>query len=325
MTNWLITGGFGFIGSSLAKELVLKSDNNVKIFDNLSVGSIDSLGFEVPKSSSKFGGIKWQKKEYIIGDIRNYEDLEGATLGADVVVHLAANTGVQPSIVSPRLDCESNVLGTLNVLEACRKNKVPRLIFASSGAPLGGQMPPLNEEMAAKPLSPYGASKLAGEGYCQAYAYTFGITTVILRFGNVYGPGSHRKNSVVAKFFKKALAGLPIEIYGDGYQTRDYIYLNDLVNAIISAEAAVLSGANIYQIATSKETSILELVDQIKITLKKQLDIDLKVIHTAPKSGDAPKNYSNTSKAKRELGWAPQTDLSFGLTQTLADLNKERK
>ena len=212
------------------------------------------------------------------------------------------------------------MVGSLNVLEACRKNKISRLIFASSGAPLGGQLPPLHEEMAAKPISPYGASKLAGEGYCQAYSCSFGLTTVILRFGNVYGPGSLGKESVVAKFFKRALAGLPVEIYGDGRQTRDYIYLYDLIDAIERASNTDLSGSNIFQIATSKETSLLELVEQIKITLKNHLGIDLKVNFTKPMVGDAIKNYADTTKAEKELGWKASTDLATGLASTLKDL-----
>ena len=139
-----------------------------------------------------------------------------ATEGADVVIHLAANTGVGPSVENPRMDCETNVTGTLNALEAARAAGAGRFVFASSGAPLGVQTPPLHEEMAPHPASPYGASKLAGEGYCSAWFHSFGVETVVLRFGNVYGEGSTRKASVVAKFIKRALAGEVLEIYGDG-------------------------------------------------------------------------------------------------------------
>ena len=130
------------------------------------------------------------------------------------------------------LDCTTNVFGTLNYLEACRHNAVPRFVFASSGAPIGECKPPIHEELAAHPVSPYGASKLAGEAYCSAYARSFGIETVALRFGNCYGPLSNHKSSVVAKFVRDACRPC-VEIYGDGHQTRDFIFVEDIVEAIM--------------------------------------------------------------------------------------------
>ena len=144
--------------------------------------------------------------------------------GIDTIIHLAANTGVGPSIEKPQVDMSVNIIGTFNYLEASRVNKISKFIFASSGAPIGEVEPPIHEEIPPHPLSPYGASKLAGEGYCSAYKNTFGIETVVLRFGNVYGPGSINKSSVVAKFIRKAINGDILEIYGDGMQTRDFIY-----------------------------------------------------------------------------------------------------
>ena len=140
-----------------------------------------------------------------------------------------------PSVENPRLDMECNVIGTLNMLEGARMHKVKRFIFASSGAPIGECEPPIHEEMAPHPVSPYGASKLAGEGYCSAYFRTFDVETIALRFGNVYGPGSGHKNSVVAKFIRQAMQGETLEIYGDGKQTRDFIYIDDLIQAICLA------------------------------------------------------------------------------------------
>ena len=130
---------------------------------------------------------------------------------------------------------EANVFGTFNMLEASRQQKVKRFVFASSGAPIGEVEPPIHEEKAPRPVSPYGASKLAGEGYCSVYYRTFALKTVSLRFGNVYGPRSKHKNSVVAKFFKQAIVGETLEIYGDGNQTRDFIYIDDLIQAICLA------------------------------------------------------------------------------------------
>lgn len=322
MANWFITGGFGFIGSRLANAVASNPENRVRIFDNLSVGSKEAVSFNIAhRLFAEADEGPWENS-YTIGDIKNFDEVKTASTGADVIVHLAANTGVQSSISNPKFDCETNVIGTLNVLEACRCNDISKFIFASSGAPLGGQIPPLHEEMPAKPISPYGASKLAGEGYCQAYAAAFGITTVILRFGNVYGPGSMKKESVVSKFIKKGLKELPIQIYGNGRQTRDYIFVDDLITAIHLSAATQLNGANIYQIATSKETSILELVTHIKSVLKDYRGIDLQVDFTDPITGDAIQNFSDTSKAERELGWKASTDLHFGLMQTMEDLAK---
>ena len=145
--------------------------------------------------------------ELIVGDIRDADKTLKVCKGIDVIVHLAANTGVGPSVEDPRTDMEANIIGTFNMLDAARQNKVKKFIFASSGAPIGECEPPIHEELAPHPVSPYGASKLAGEGYCSAYYRTFDVSTVALRFGNVYGPGSSHKSSVLAKFIRQALSG----------------------------------------------------------------------------------------------------------------------
>src|SRR5262249_36747261 len=183
--------------------------------------------------------------------------------GMHAVVHLAANPGVGPSVADPRADCVTNVIGTLNYLEACRHAGVRRFVFASSGAPVGECEPPIHEELPAHPVSPYGASKLAGEAYCSAYRRTFGLETVVLRFGNCYGPLSSHKGSVVAKFIRAAIAGEPWEIYGDGRQTRDFIFVDDVADAIIRGATADGVGGEVFQIATSAETTVLELAGQL--------------------------------------------------------------
>ena len=174
--NWLITGGCGFIGSQLVNELLLCEDYNIRIIDNFSSTSIISLPFNLSKDDvidCNFD-VDWKKKlEIVCLDVLNLEELNPLFALADVVIHLAANTGVQVSIDRPLDDCHNNVLGTLNVLEACRINQVKKMVFASSGAPLGGQNPPLHENLPTKPLSPYGASKAAGEAYCNAYFHSF--------------------------------------------------------------------------------------------------------------------------------------------------------
>ncbi|MEL7087587.1 MAG: NAD-dependent epimerase/dehydratase family protein, partial [Planctomycetota bacterium] len=180
--NWLITGGCGFIGRALIKTLLdenqaTNAGHRIRVFDNLSVGTRADLA-----GTTKFtDGADWAQPVTLIeGDILDAAAMVAATDGADAVIHLAANTGVGPSVEDPRMDCEVNVTGVLNALEACRANGTDRFVFASSGAPLGVQTPPLHEEMAPHPASPYGASKLAGEGYCSAYFHSFGVQTVTL-------------------------------------------------------------------------------------------------------------------------------------------------
>ena len=233
----------------------------------------------------------------------------------DVIVHLAANTGVEPSVRNPRADMEANVAGTLNLLEAARRKNVKRFVFASSGAPAGEVDPPIHEEIAPHPVSPYGASKLAGEGYCSAYYRTFGIKTVILRFGNVYGAGSSHKSSLVAKFIRQGLEGRTCEIYGDGNQTRDFIYIDDLVEAIRKA-AVFKSGGEIFQIATNREHTVNEVAKILQEELN-QKGMTVRIAHSAPRKGDVRRNFSNTSKAKKILGWQAEVHLREGIGRTV--------
>jgi UDP-glucose 4-epimerase len=240
-----------------------------------------------------------------------------STKDIDVIVHLAANTGVEPSVVNPAQDMEINVCGTFNMLEAARQNNVNRFVFASSGAPVGECKPPIHEELAAHPVSPYGASKLAGEGYCSAFYRTYGIETVVLRFGNVYGPGSGRKNSVIAKFIKKAICGEPLEIYGDGTQTRDFIYISDLIRAIRLAQSQDDIAGEIFQIATNQETTIGEMAEILVSSLQKSGFKNIRLINGENRLGDVMRNFSDTNKALTLLGWESRTDLSLGIVSTI--------
>lgn len=324
--RWLITGGCGFIGTSLVKYLLAEGGHTLRIVDRLAAGdgrenlrsvcsflekSAPELDFSFP-STGEFPPV-----ELIVGDILDEQLALSAARGMDVIVHLAANTGVGPSVENPRLDCITNVIGTLNYLEAARHNRIKRFIFASSGAPIGECDPPIHEEKAPHPVSPYGASKLAGEGYCSAYFHTFGVETVTLRFGNVYGPGSGHKNSVIAKFIRQAIRGETLEIYGDGNQTRDFIYIDDLIRAIWLAATVDEIGGEIFQIATSAETTVSEVVDKLLPILAEAGMRDIKVRHTLPRLGDVRRNFSDTSKAKRMLGWEAEMELGEGIRRTV--------
>ncbi len=324
--NWLITGGCGFLGTALIGSLLKEGGHAVRVVDNLSVGTREDLGRVcgfAEASPSEPGPIEGGV-ELVIGDIRDEALALRAAEGADVIVHLAANTGVMPSIEDPRSDCTSNVLGTLNYLEAARHAGTKRFVFASSGGTvIGDAEPPIHEELVPHPVSPYGASKLAGEGYCSAYFRTFGVETVALRFGNVYGPLSGHKNSVVARFIKRAMNGETLEIYGDGTQTRDFVYVGDLVRAIRLSATVEGVGGEVFQIATSAETTVLELVERLLPVLAAAGVEGVHVRHAEARRGEVRRNYADTSKARRMLGWKPETGLDEGLRRTVEWFLKE--
>jgi UDP-glucose 4-epimerase len=320
VVNWLVTGGCGFIGVALVRSLVDEGEHAVRIVDNLAVGTREDLAAVcefVEASPADVGPMNSAPVELVAGDILDEDLALRAAGGADVIVHLAANTGVAPSVEDPRGDCLTNVIGTLNYLEAARHNDAKRFVFASSGAAVGEVEPPIHEEMTPHPVSPYGASKLSGEAYCSAYYRTFGVETAALRFGNVYGPLSNHKNSVIAKFIKRAMRGEVLEIYGDGTQTRDFIYIEDLVRAIRLAATAEGVGGETFQIATNAETSVQEMVEELLPVLAAADVKDVDVRHAAPRLGDVRRNYSDTSKAARLLGWRSEVDLAEGLRRTM--------
>jgi len=345
--NWLITGGCGFIGTALICSILQEIPGvRIRVLDNLSGGSREDLAvacqfMEISRDRISSGAccsesLDQSCVELLVGDIEDANFTRDAAKGMDCIVHLAANTGVAPSVQDPVKDMESNVQGTLNMLEAARNNKVSRFIFSSSSAPVGETEPPVHEEIAPHPLSPYGASKLAGEGYCSAYYHSFGVQTAVLRFGNVYGPGSTHKSSVVAKFIKQALRGETCVIYGDGFQTRDFIYIDDLVRAILraglydppSSRNFKLSSScsdlpsnkspwgEIFQIATNREHTVREMAKKLAEELARH-GVDMYLKHGEPMRGDIRRNYSDTSKANDILGWDCSTNLQEGLAQTV--------
>jgi UDP-glucose 4-epimerase len=314
----LITGGCGFIGTSLIAELLENEpSSHIRVLDSLVTGSEADLAevatfSRIPPqevANSKSGVVLIQ------GDIRDATLMRQCATNVGTIIHLAANTGVGPSVEDPRLDMECNVIGTFNMLEAARLNGVKKFIFASSGAPTGEVEPPIHEELPSHPVSPYGASKLAGEGYCSAYFRTFKIDTVCLRFGNVYGPRSKNKSSVVAKFVRRALAGETCIIFGDGTQTRDFIYIGDLTRAIrLSMKKDV--GGETFQIATGTERTVGEIAGLVAYMLE-QRGVKMKIEYGSSRLGDVMRNYSDTSKAVRMLGWQVQTPTEQGIVATL--------
>lgn len=322
--RWLITGGCGFIGRNVIARILREPGTRIVVQDNLSANALSDL-----EAVSEVGGLRlleeaqeqWRAPvgtvEVRVGDVRDAALVARTAAGADIVLHLAANTGVQPSIDNPRLDCETNVIGTLNVLEGARQAGGSRVLFASSGAPAGDCTPPIHEGVLHRPLSPYGASKMAGEGYCSAYANAFGLEPVVLRFSNVYGPYSGRKGSVVAKFIRMAMAGEILEIYGDGAQTRDFIFVEDLVEAIVRAAVQPGIGGETFQIGTGQETSVNELVTLLNEGLRRSGMPEIRTAFGDRRVGDMVRNYTDPSKAARVLGWRTRHSLPEGLERTI--------
>ena len=317
--NWLITGGCGFIGTSLIRR-ILHEDNESKIIviDNLKVGQKEDLArvckFDDVTAKNLTGS---NSVKFIQGDILDDKTSDILCQDIDAIVHLAANTGVQPSIENPIEDLRNNVIGTCNYLNAAKNNNVRIFITASSGATLGNVKPPLHEDMLTRPISPYGASKLATEAYCSAFYNSYGLRTGILRFSNVYGPLSHRKNSVVAKFIRSSLLRNIIQINGDGTQTRDFIYIDDLVDAIYKCAVSNIIKCDILQISSGKETSINQLSEIIIHALKRRSYANILIEHCDALSGETQRNYGLIKKASNLLKWQPNESLASGIEKTI--------
>lgn len=320
MKRILITGGCGFIGVNLVKHFMEQAPRvQVKVVDNFSVGQPGDLARVCAYKKLDAGAIReWPAHVCLVhADILDAQAMCGVCSGADGVVHLAANTGVIPSIENPRMDCETNVIGTLNLLEGCRIGQVRRLIMASSGAPLGEQVPPIHEDMVPRPMSPYGASKLCGEAYCSAYYGSFDIETVALRFGNVYGSYSTHKGSVVAKFIREIINGQVLTIYGDGSQTRDFIYIEDLCRAVWAGLTRNNVAGEICQIATHQEHTVNEVADVLNRLMREICGRESEIRHVSGRKGEVKRNFSDISKAKRLLDWEPKWGFEEGLKETV--------
>ena len=294
----LVTGGAGFIGVNLAPVLA-RHGYATRCFDDFSTGH-------------RADAERASYDEVVQGDILDADALLDAARGCTHVVHLAAQAGVPTSVEDPLRDCELNVRGTLHALLAARDAGAAGFVFASSSAPLGEITPPAHEEMPARPTSPYGASKLAGEGYCSAFAGSYGLPTVVLRFSNVYGPYSYHKGSVVAAFCKQALVGQPLVVYGDGSQTRDFVFVEDLCEGIAAAVAHDRGGL-VAHLASGTETSVREVAGKIAERVG-----GVTVEHEPARTGDVERSAADISVARDVLGYAPRVALDEGLDRTVA-------
>jgi UDP-glucose 4-epimerase len=296
----LVTGGCGFIGANLVRFLRERTAWRVRVIDNMQTGDP--------------GHVSQELADVVEGNVADPQALEPALEGIDAVIHLASTTGVVPSVEDPAWDFEGNPLPTFRLLDACRRRGVDRVVFASSGATLGEAPPPVNEEVLPRPLSPYGAGKLAGEAYCQAFAASHGMQTAALRFSNVYGPFSLRKKgNAIPNFIRRSLSNEPMLIYGDGMQTRDFIYVEDLCDCIHRAATADGIGGEVFQVAIGAETAILDLAELVK----KVTGAESEIRFEPKRAGEIYKSWADISKARRVLGFDPQIDLEEGITRTV--------
>lgn len=294
----LVTGGCGFVGVNLVQRLVAEGFS-VRVLDSLVAGNSE----DIAETGARL----------IEADIRDPDTARSSMHGVQSVVHLAAHTRVMDSIESPELNFDVNARGTLVLLEAARHANVERFVMASTGGAIIGDVePPVHEEMVPRPISPYGASKLAAEAYLSAYAGTYGMTTVAMRFANVYGPYSYRKGSVIPKFFKQIMDNETLTIYGDGTQTRDFVYVGDIVSGITRSLTQELRGFEQFHLGSGAETSVLKLLNEIARTTGGSPQ----VAHEPARAGEIYRNSARIQKAQRLLGYAPVTDLSSGLKRT---------
>ncbi len=315
--NLLITGGAGFIGLNLVSFLSELRKYKITILDNLSTGNYTLLEQVIKQKGGCLEDTATPSLDAVVfqkGDIRDTDDVGRAVRDQDAIIHLAAQTGVMPSMKSPREDADVNILGTLNLLEAAAKYKTRKFVLASSAAPLGEQEPPLDETKVPRPLSPYGASKLAAEAYCSAFHGSFGLDTSVLRFSNVYGPLSFHKGSVIALFIKRLLEWKPLVVYGDGEQTRDFLYVEDIariISALLEAEPSKTAG-QVFQLGTGVETSVNRLV----ALLEELSPGEIAVRYQPARKGEITRNYTDPGKICQTLGVRARTHLETGLRDT---------
>lgn len=295
----LITGGCGFIGVNLIAALQARGGCSICVLDNESLGTRKNL--------QEFSDV-----DFVQADIRDRAALDRAMHGVDCVVHLAADTRVMDSIANPWFNFDANVAGTLTVLEAMRAAGVRSLVNASTGGAILGEVPPpVHEGMLPQPTSPYGASKLAIEGYLSAYAASYGLAASSLRFSNVYGPRSYHKGSVVAQFMRQILAGEELVIYGDGSQQRDFIHVEDICAGILASLDRGVCGP--FQLGSGAPTSLNELIVLLQDVTGR---VPLPVRYEDFRAGEIRSTWSNIAKARAGLGFAPRIPLRQGLADT---------
>jgi UDP-glucose 4-epimerase len=306
MARFLVTGGAGFIGSHVASTL-LQTGAEVRVLDNFATGLRENLRF--------LAGA-----EVVEGDVRSYHIVREAVDGVDFVIHQAALPSVPRSVRDPITSNDVNVVGTLNVLDAARDARVSRLVFASSSSVYGDTPTlPKHERMTPNPMSPYAVSKLAGEHYCRTFFHLYRFETVILRYFNVFGPRQNPRSeyaAVIPKFIDALRSDRAPVIFGDGMQTRDFTYVENIVQAnLLACERDGVVGRTM-NIATGTQVSLLELVAVLERVLGKSARPELQ----PARPGDVVHSYAAIDKGREFLGFEPAVSLEEGLRKTVAAL-----
>ena len=301
----LVTGGAGFIGSHMVEQLV-KEGYNVRVIDDLSSGKIENIQRLLSTG----------KVDLVIGDIRDASFVTKNVNDIDVVVHFAGVASVPFSFKNPELTFDINLFGTLNLLRACVEMDVSRFVFVSSCAVCGDpQSLPVREEHQTNPISPYAESKLMAERYCIGFQQRQFLQAVVLRFFNVYGPrqGMNDYSGVITRFINRAKQMQSLTIYGDGSQTRDFVNVNDIVQALYACLKSSSANGELFNIGSGKPISITELAKTV-LELTGQ---NLEICYELARAGDIKDSYADISKAKRLLSYEPKVTLRDGLRSLL--------
>ena len=306
----LVTGGAGFIGSHTVDALVASGAGEISVLDDLSSGKRQQVNAKATlyqtdlRDAAAVGSVVEQVRP-------------------EIVFHLAAQMDVRRSVADPAFDAQVNLVGFLNLIESARRHGLKRVVFASTGGAIYGEQDefPCTEDHPRRPVSPYGVAKLATEAYLFFYKVEYGIDYLALRFGNVYGPRQdpHGEAGVVAIFCGRILDGKPVTIYGDGTQTRDYVYVGDVVRAVVAAAKSRASGIAL-NIGTGIETSVNELYS----TLAGIADFPTQAEHAAARPGEQKRSVISPARAERELGWRPEKKLADGLEETFNYFKQQR-
>lgn len=309
MQRTLVTGAAGFIGSHLCEALLARGDTVVGLdnFDDFYSPAIKRANLSAAMRSDRFRLVE--------GDIRDAAAVDAAIgSGVDIIVHLAARAGVRPSIEQPLLYQDVNITGTGVLLEAARRHGIRKFIFASSSSVYGNspKVPFSETDNVDRPISPYAASKKAGELICHTYHHLFGIDITCLRFFTVYGP-RQRPDLAIHKFARLIEAGQPIPVFGDGSMRRDYTYVGDIVAGVLAAMDRI-GGYHIYNLGNSSPVSLAELIEALEKALGKRAQIQRLPVQP----GDVERTYADIETSRRELGYAPATPLAEGLAAFVA-------
>lgn len=314
MALFVVTGGAGFIGSHLVEALVARGDR-VRVVDDLSSGRVENLTRSGWREGDRGTG---GQIELFRGDVTDRELVRAALKGARGVFHEAAQVSVPASIRDPELSYRVNVMGTLNVLEAARAQGVAKVVFAASSAAYGDDPGlPKVEDMVPKPLSPYASGKLAGEALLSTWGRAFGLETVALRYFNVYGPcqaDDSPYSGVIALFARRVLERRAPTIFGNGEQSRDFVFVDDVVRANLQAMDRTLEPGALINVGTGESVTILELYRQIAALA----GFDEEASHAPPRAGDVPHSLASIQRARDWLGYEPRVQLTEGLRRTLA-------